>query len=83
MHLLSLGQESDLPTSLSPDSAPFTSSPKGITDEQFDTTSELDISITPEVEPHGLDDLKDISQELHDEIPKLTMLDFDDDILYA
>jgi len=35
--------------------------------EQSNTVSELDISITPEVEPHDLDDSKDISQELHDE----------------
>jgi len=27
--------------------------------------------------------MKDISQELHDETPELTMLGFDDDILYA
>jgi len=51
--------------------------------EQSDTVSELDISITPEVEPYDLDDLKDISQELCDKVTELTMLDFDDDILYA
>ena len=51
--------------------------------EQSDTVSKLDISITPEVEPHDLDDSKDISQELSDEVTELTMLDFNDDILYA
>jgi len=29
--------------------------------EQSDLVSELDISITPEVKPHDLDDSKDIS----------------------
>jgi len=48
--------------------------------KQFDTVSELDISVTPEVEPHDLDDSKDISQELHDEVTEPTILDFNDDI---
>ena len=30
-----------------------------------------------------MDDSKDISQELHDEIPELTMFDFDDNILHV
>jgi len=29
--------------------------------KQSDTVSELDISTTPEIEPHGLDDSKNIS----------------------
>ena len=83
MPLPNLEQENDLPKSLSTDFTPLTSSPKGITDEQFDIISELDISITPAVEPHDLDDSKDISRELHDEVTEPTILDFDDDILYA
>lgn len=36
--------------------------------EQYDFNSELKISITPESEFHDLDESKDISQELHDEV---------------
>ena len=77
MYLPSLDQESDLHMSLSPELAPRTNSPKGITDnvlvyvdpptslndfcefvvgEQSNTVSELDISVTPEIEPHDLDE---------------------------
>jgi len=91
--------------SLSPDLAPRTSLPKGITDdvllstdppttlnnfcefdvgEQYDTMSELNISMTPEVEPRDLDESQEaISHELCDEVTKPTILDFDNDILYA
>jgi len=51
--------------------------------EQSNTVSELNISVTPKVGPHVLDDSKDISQELCDKVTELTMLDFNDDILYA
>jgi len=51
--------------------------------EQSDPISELDTSITPEVEPHELDDSKAISQEFCDEITEPTILDFDGDILYV
>jgi len=52
--------------------------------ERSDTISELEISITPEVEPHNFDKSQEvISQELCDEVTKLTILDFDDDILYV
>jgi len=51
--------------------------------KQSDLVSELEISITHEIELHNLDDSKIILQELHDEVTELTMLDFDDDILYA
>ena len=52
--------------------------------EQSDIISELDISITPKVEPRNLDESQEaISQELCDEITKPTILDFDDDIFYA
>ena len=100
--LPSLEQENDLPMSLSPDLAPCTSAPKGITDdvlvsadppttlnnfyefdvgEHYDTICELDISITPEVEPRDLDKSQEaISQELCDEVTEPTILDFDDDI---
>jgi len=101
--LPNLELESDLPTSLSTDLAPYTSSLKDVTGdilvyidlpttlndfcefqvcEQSDTVCELDISVTPEVEPRDLDDSKAISQELHDEVTKPTILDFHDDILY-
>ena len=83
MYLPSLEQEGDLSKSLSSDLAPCTRSPENVTDEQSDSDSELEISIIPVVEFHDSDELKDITQELHDEIPELTMLDFDDDILYA
>ena len=102
MNLPSPDQECDVPMSLSPDLAPCSSSPKGITDdvvvsadppttlndfcefevgEQCDTINELDISVTPEVEPSDLDESQeDISQELCDEVTEPTILDFDDDI---
>jgi len=52
--------------------------------EQSDIACELDISITPEVEPRDLDESQEVvSQELCDEVTELTILDFDDDILYA
>ena len=104
MCLPNLDQESDPPTSLSTDLAPYTSSPKDFTEdilvyvnlpttlndcrelevgEQSDLVSELETSIAPIVKLHDFDDMKDISQELHDETPELIILDFDDDILYA
>ena len=81
MCLRSLEQESDIPQSLSTDLAPCTNSPENVTVEQSDFDSELEISIIPVVEFHDSDELKDITPELHDEIPELTMFDFDDDIL--
>ena len=81
MCLPSLEQESDLPKSLSSDLAPCTSSLENVTNEQSDSDSELEISTIPALEFHDLGDSKDVSQELHDEIPELTMFDFDDNIL--
>ena len=50
--------------------------------EQSDIACELDISITPEVEPRDLaESQEDISQELCDEVTEPTILDFEDDIL--
>jgi len=92
MCLPNLEQQSDLSMPLSSDLASLTSSPKYVTEDNFcefdmgeqsDTVSELDISITPEVEPYDLDDSKGISQELCDEVTELPILDFDDDILYV
>jgi len=81
MPLPSREHESDLPTSLSQDLAPHTSSPKSISDdvlvsanphttlndfceiqggEDLERASELDLSITTEVEYCDLDDSKDI-----------------------
>jgi len=52
--------------------------------EQSETISELDISITPEVEPRDLDKSQEaISKELCDEVTEPNILDFNDDILYA
>ena len=81
MCLPSLEQESDLPKSLSSDLAPCTSSLENVTNEQSDSDSELEISTIPALEFHDLGDSKDVSQELHDEIPELTMFEFDDNIL--
>jgi len=41
----------------------------------------LDMSTATEVKPPYLDDSKDITQQLCDEVTESTILDFDDDIL--
>jgi len=51
--------------------------------KQSALVSELEISITPKIELHDLDDLEIISQELCEELTAPTILDFDDDTLYA
>jgi len=51
--------------------------------KQSDLVSELEMSIAPRIELHDLDDSKDISQESCEEEVEPTILDFDDDILYA